>query len=62
MKKFESPKNGDIKILKVSVSSFSVELEKGDTVEIIGIGERGYDLKHVGSEEVVKECGWDLFL
>ncbi|CAF1916261.1 hypothetical protein [Bacillus subtilis] len=61
MKRIENPKLNDVKILKKDVSSFAVELEKGDKVQIIGIGERGYDLKYVDSGEVVKECGWDLF-
>lgn len=61
MKRIENPKLNDVKILKKDVSSFAVELEKGDEVQIIGIGERGYDLKHLASGEVVNECGWDLF-
>ncbi|AVM24288.1 hypothetical protein [Bacillus pumilus] len=61
MKKAENLKLNDVKILRKDVSNFTVELEKGDEVQIIGIGERGYDLKHLASGEIVNECGWDLF-
>lgn len=50
-----------MKILKKSVSNFSVEFEEGDEVQIIGIGERGYDLMEVSSGSTIFECGWDLF-
>lgn len=52
---------GDVKKLKVSVSNFATELEPGDEVKVIDIGERGYDLMHVDSGHVVRECGWDIF-
>ncbi|MEV9652453.1 hypothetical protein [Bacillus aerius] len=61
MKRIENPKLNDVKILKKEVSNFAVELEIGDEVQIIGVGERGYDLKHLASGEVVNECGWDIF-
>ncbi|UZD72298.1 hypothetical protein [Bacillus siamensis] len=62
MKRIEQPKINDIKTLKENISNFTVELERGDTVQIIDIGERGYDLRHVDSGEVLRECGWDLFV
>lgn len=63
MKKIEKPKLYDVKILKWNVSNFSVEFEKGDEVQIVCIGERGYDLMMVDSGDTFKivECGWDLF-
>lgn len=57
----QKPKVNDIKILKENLSTFSVELEKGDQVKVIGIGERGYDLEHVESGQKLIECGWDIF-
>jgi len=57
----QQTKIGDVKVLKKSVSNFLVTLEVGDQVEIIGIGERGYNLKELTSGTVVLECGWDLF-
>lgn len=62
MKKIEEPKMYDVKILKKEVSNFSVTLEEGDEVQIVGIGERGYDLMEVDSGNTVSECGWDLFV
>lgn len=61
MIKNESPKVLDVKTLKRNVSNLSVEFEKGDEVQIIGIGERGYDLMEVSSGCTIFECGWDLF-
>lgn len=61
MIKIEGPKVLDVKTLKRNVSNLSVILEKGDEVQIIGIGERGYDIMEVSSGSTVFECGWDLF-
>lgn len=61
MKIIKKPKLHDVKTLKRNISLFTVEFEIGDQVEIIGIGERGYDLKEVSSGRTVLECGWDLF-
>lgn len=61
MKKIERPKLHDIKILKKNISNLSVEFEKGDEVQIVAIGDRGYDLMEVSSGSVICECGWDLF-
>lgn len=61
MKTIQKPKIDDVKTLKKNVSNFSCELEKGDKVKIIGIGERGYDLLEVNSGAKLRECGWDLF-
>lgn len=61
MIKIEGPKVLDVKTLKRNVSNLSVILEKGDEVQIIGIGERGYDIMEVSSGITVFECGWDLF-
>lgn len=61
MKVTKQPEIYDVKILKKNVSNFTVEFEKGDEVQIIGIGERGYDLMEVGSGKTIIECGWDLF-
>lgn len=61
MKKLNTPKLNDVKTLKKNLSTFSVEFEKGDEVQIIGIGERGYDLMAVDSGHVMFECGWDIF-
>ena len=61
MKTIQQPNINDIKTLKRNVSNFSYELEKGDKVKIIGIGERGYDIEEVESGATVIECGWDLF-
>lgn len=61
MRKIELPKLNDVKILKKNISNFSVELEKGDEVQIVGIGDRGYDLMEVSSGSTIFECGWDLF-
>ena len=61
MKQINKTELYDVKILKKNVSNFSVEFEKGDQVQIIGIGERGYDLMEVDSGNTVFECGWDLF-
>lgn len=52
---------GSIKTLKSDVGSLLVRLKKGDKVQIIGIGDRGYDLKGVTSDGKVIACGWDLF-
>lgn len=37
------------------------EFEEGDEVQVIGIGERGYNLMEVSSGMAICECGWDLF-
>ena len=61
MKRIEHSKIGDIKVLKREIRNFSVVLEKGDKVEIIGKGERGFDIKHIDSGYKILECGWDIF-
>lgn len=61
MKKINNPKLHDIKTLKKNISCFGIEFEKGDEVEILSIGERGYDLMEVTSGKRIIECGWDLF-
>ena len=61
MKRIENPKIGDIRVLKREIRNFSVILEIGDKVEIIGKGERGYDIRHIDSGYKLLECGWDIF-
>lgn len=53
---------GDVKILKVELSTLSGNvLEKGDIVTIIGESERGWTVKEEESGIVIYECGWDIF-
>ena len=62
MRKLESVHNvGDLRTLKKEIANIHIVFEKGDKVEIVGKGERGYDLKHVDSGDVIREAGWDLF-
>lgn len=61
MKIKDNPKLYDVKVLKRDVSNMNVKFEKGDNVQIVGIGERGYDLMEVDSGHTIFECGWDLF-
>lgn len=61
MKLIKKVEIGDVKILKREVSNMRVVLEKGDKVVVTDIGERGYDIKYLGSEYGVSECGWDIF-
>lgn len=52
---------GDKKVLKVEFHFPHVTFEKGDVVEVIGIGERGYDIVEVNTGTRLVECGWDIF-
>ncbi|WCS68158.1 hypothetical protein Goe21_00480 [Bacillus phage vB_BsuM-Goe21] len=54
-------KIGDIKILKKDIDTLFCIIEKGDKVEVMGIGERGYDIKEVITGARAIECGFDIF-
>lgn len=56
---FMNPAVGDKMILERDVSSLSKVFKKGDEVEIVSIGERGYDLRQ--GNNVKCGCGWDIF-
>jgi hypothetical protein len=51
----------NIQTLKKDVSTMSGTITKGSQVQIVGIGDRGYEIKDIDSGVVFIECGYDLF-
>jgi len=55
------PEVGEVKTLKKQLGNFFVSLHEGDSVKILNVGERGYDVEEVNTGIKVTECGWDIF-
>ena len=59
--KYANPKVDDIKVLKRNLTCMKGTLLAGSRVEIVGYGDRGWEVKDLESGEVVGEAGWDIF-